>query len=76
MSQGGFEHILKDLMASSASTQADDTESFDLKYLAFTLHLLRTFIMAAFSTSDADAYEVATLVRKSSSQKTDGDKND
>ena len=45
------------------------TESFELKYVAFMLHLIRTFIMAAFSTSDADAYKVATLARRSSSVK-------
>lgn len=27
---------------------------FELKYLAFVLSLLRTFIMAAFSTNDSD----------------------
>ena len=33
------------------------------------LYLLRTFLMAAYSTSDADAYQVADLVRRSSSAK-------
>lgn len=33
------------------------------------LYLLRTFLMAAYSTSDANAYEVADLVRRSSSAK-------
>ena len=42
-------------------------ESFELKYVAFMLHLLRTFTMAAFSTSDSDAYKVAALARRSSS---------
>jgi hypothetical protein len=40
---------------------------FSLKYLAFMLRLLRTFIMAAFSTNDTDAYQAATLARRSSS---------
>jgi len=42
-------------------------ESFDLKYVAFMLRLLRTFIMAAFSTNDTDAYKVAALAKRSSS---------
>jgi hypothetical protein len=33
------------------------------------LYLLRTFLMAAYSTSDANAYQVADLVRRSSSAK-------
>ena len=72
LSQGGFEHILNDFMACSVasdsdSSSKDSSESFELKYLAFMLHLLRTFVMAAFSTSDSDAYQVATLARRSSS---------
>lgn len=47
----------------------NQTESVDRKYVAFMLRLLRTFIMAAFSTSDRDAYQAAILVRKSSSMR-------
>ena len=72
LSQGGLDHILNDFMACSVASDSgssgeDSSESFELKYLAFMLHLLRTFVMAAFSTSDSDAYEVATLARRSSS---------
>lgn len=72
--QGGFQHILKDFMA--CTMPAPDTpssgsfaESFELKYVAFMLRLLRTFIMAAFSTSDSDAYQVAALAKRSSGVK-------
>ena len=44
-----------------------EAQSVELKYVAFMLRLLRTFIMAAFSTRDADAYQAATLARRSSS---------
>jgi hypothetical protein len=48
---------------------------FSLKYLAFMLRLLRTFIMAAFSTNDTDAYQAATLARRSSSTR-EGDQGE
>jgi hypothetical protein len=46
-----------------------NSEHIELKYLAFILHLLRTFLMAALSTNDSLAYEMATLARKNSSLK-------
>ena len=55
--------------SSPANNSLVDSKSFELKYLAFMLHLLRTFIMAAFSTNDSDAYKVAALARRSSSGK-------
>lgn len=72
LSQGGFQHILKDFMAwtvpaAEGQEAASATEPVELKYVAFMLRLLRTFIMAAFSTSDSDAYQAAALARKSSS---------
>ena len=59
--QGGFSHILRDFMACTVPGELEGgdrgaNQSVELKYLAFMLHLLRTFIMAAFSTRDADAY--------------------
>jgi len=47
---------------------------FELKYLAFVLSLLRTFIMAAFSTNDSDVYQVAVLARRTSQR--EGDQNE
>ena len=44
---------------------------FELKYLAFVLSLLRTFIMAAFSTNDSDVYQVALLARRASQREED-----
>lgn len=72
VTHGGFQYILNDFMncalpSSDGSSAGTLNESLDLKYVAFMLRLLRTFIMAAFSTSDADAYKVATLARRSSS---------
>lgn len=77
---GGFQHILSDFMACTLPSSDDASggelkESLDLKYVAFMLRLLRTFIMAAFSTSDADTYKVATLARRSSSTK-DGEQGE
>ena len=46
-------------------------QTVELKYVAFMLRLLRTFIMAAFSTRDADAYQAATMARRSSSVRTE-----
>lgn len=73
LTQGGFQYILKDFMACKLPAKsigsAPTSESLELKYVAFMLHLLRTFLMAAYSTSDADAYKVADLVRRSSSAK-------
>jgi hypothetical protein len=74
LTQGGFQYILKDFMACKLPAKSIDgpgqtSESLELKYVAFMLHLLRTFLMAAYSTSDANAYEVADLVRRSSSAK-------
>jgi hypothetical protein len=59
-------------MQCSLPTEAADqvearAHAAELKYVAFMLRLLRTFIMAAFSTRDADAYQGATLARRSSS---------
>jgi hypothetical protein len=56
--QGGFQHILNDFMTCSApfddGSQSEDTaDSLELKYVAFMLHLLRTFTTAAFAGSDA-----------------------
>lgn len=73
LSEGGFQYILKDFMTcelpSPASPDSKDrAESRELKYVAFMLHLLRSFIMAAFSTSDADAYQIAALARRNSSK--------
>jgi hypothetical protein len=48
-----------------------NSEQIELKYLAFILHLLRTFLMAALSTNDCLAYEMATLARKNSSIKSE-----
>ena len=48
-----------------------NSEQIELKYLAFILHLLRTFLMAALSTNDSLAYEMATLARKNSSIKSE-----
>ena len=72
LNHGGFQHILRDFMActvpgADGPLSGSLTESFELKYVAFMLHLLRTFTMAAFSTSDSDAYKVAALARRSSS---------
>jgi ubiquitin carboxyl-terminal hydrolase 34 len=69
---GGFQHILRDFMDCAVPSGAKEqgtaaAQSVELKYLAFMLRLLRTFVMAAFSTRDADAYQVATLARRSSS---------
>jgi hypothetical protein len=50
-------------------------QAVELKYLAFMLRLLRTFIMAALSTRDADAYQAASLARRSSSMRA-GDAGD
>lgn len=44
----------------------ENFEQVELKYLAFMLHLLRTFLMAALSTNDSNAYQTATLARKNS----------
>lgn len=70
--QGGFRHILRDFMActvpgGAAEPESAAAQSVELKYVAFMLRLLRTFIMAAFSTRDADAYQAASLARRSSS---------
>jgi hypothetical protein len=58
LSKGGFQYILKDFMACSVpeSKGEDGTEPFDLKYMAFLLHLLRTLTAAAFSTTDPAAF--------------------
>lgn len=48
-----------------------NSEHIELKYLAFILHLLRTFLMAALSTNDCLAYEMATLARKNSNLKSE-----
>jgi hypothetical protein len=52
---------------SSADSNSGIEQQIELKYIAFMLHLLRSFTMAAFSTSDLDAYKIATLARRSSS---------
>ena len=70
--QGGFQHILRAFMDCAVPLGADElgtatAQAVELKYVAFMLRLLRTFIMAAFSTRDADAYQAATLARRSSS---------
>lgn len=66
LSRGGFQYILKDFMAGSLpeSSGEDGGEPFDLKYMAFMLHLLRTLTAAAFSTTDPDAFEGAELARR------------
>jgi hypothetical protein len=75
LTQGGFQYILKDFMncelpeKSIAEEPGSTSESLELKYVAFMLYLLRTFLMAAYSTSDANTYQVADLVRRSSSAK-------
>lgn len=53
--EGGFQHILEDFMqcslpAGDGVLNESTPESFELKYLAFSLHLLKSFIMAAFAT--------------------------
>lgn len=58
----------------SESKQGEGLEGlFELKYLAFALRLLRTFVMAAFSTNNADVYQVAVLARRASER--EGDQN-
>ena len=61
VNHGGFQHILSDFMVYAVPTSDSQSSGaldglFGLKYLAFMLRLLRTFIMAAFSTNDTDAY--------------------
>ena len=59
---GGFQHILKEFMECTVPLGAEEPGPasaqavVELKYVAFMLRLLRTFIMAGFSTRDADAY--------------------
>jgi hypothetical protein len=48
-------------LASAHSVEAE------LKYVAFMLRLLRTFVTAAFSTRDEEAYAAAALARRNSS---------
>ena len=76
LNQGGFQHILNDFMgcrvpSSSKPSNKDhiDAETFELRYLAFMSHLLRTFIVAGFSTKDSDTYKAATLARQNSTGK-------
>lgn len=74
LTQGGFQYILKDFMACKLPAEtlegtAQPSEALELKYVAFMLHLLRTFLMAAYATSDANAFAVADSVRRSSSAK-------
>ena len=69
MSNGGFQYILKDFMGSKQGEVLEGL--FELKYLAFVLSLLRTFIMAAFSTNDSDVYQVAVLARRASQREED-----
>ena len=57
------------LPAADKATNESSPESFELKYLAFSLHLLKSFIMAAFATQDNSNYAVATLARRTSSVK-------
>jgi hypothetical protein len=58
-----------------SSKQGEALEGlFELKYQAFVLSLLRTFIMAAFSTSGSDVYQVAVLARRASQR--EGDQNE
>lgn len=48
--------------------RTDNTaENIDLKYIAFKLQVMRTFMMAAISNTDLDAYEVSQMVRRQSS---------
>jgi hypothetical protein len=58
LSRGGFQYILKDFMACGVpeAKVEDGSEPFDLKYMAFMLHLLRTLTAAAFSTTDPAAF--------------------
>ena len=72
--EGGFQHILDDFMqcplpAGNSGQNESSPESFELKYLAFSLHLLKSFIMAAFATQDNSNYAVASLARRTSSIK-------
>ena len=69
MSNGGFQFILKDFMGRQQGEALEGL--FELKYLAFVLSLLRTFIMAAFSTTGSDVYEVAVLARRASQREGD-----
>lgn len=57
--------------------RADNTaEKIDLKYIAFKLQVMRTFIMAAIANTDLDAYEVSQMVRRQSSSVADDKKKD
>jgi hypothetical protein len=59
VTNGGFAYILNDFMTADLA-QADTTaENIDLKYIAFKLQVMRTFIMAAIANTDLDAYAVS-----------------
>jgi len=73
LNHGGFQHILNDFMGCTVSNSSKpsnkdhiDEETFELRYLAFMSHLLRTFIMAGLSTKDSDTFKAATLARQNS----------
>ena len=73
--RGGFNFILNDFMTCSLDSKADG-ENIDLKYMAFILQVMRTFIMAALANSDQDAYQIAQLARKQSSSVSDAKVSD
>lgn len=65
----GFEYILKSYLNVNIDNESknDFNEKFQLKYTAFMLKVLRVFLMAAFSTTDLNTFEIGKLARRSSS---------
>ena len=59
VTKGGFAYVLNDFMTTDLTRTDDTAENIDLKYIAFKLQVMRTFIMAAISNTDLDAYEVS-----------------
>lgn len=78
LQKGGFRYILKDFMACShpESSSHVQSEPFELKYIAFMLHILRTLTAAAFSTSDPSAYQGSLELarRRSETREDQGEK--
>jgi hypothetical protein len=77
VTKGGFAYVLNDFMTADLNRADSTAENVDLKYIAFKLQVLRTFLMAAIANTDLDAYEVSQMVRRQSStvdekQKEDG----
>jgi len=54
LKNGGFQYILKEFMSCSLpeSSSPSQGEPFELKYISFMLHLLRTLTAATFATID------------------------